>query len=63
MDINEILEINPYSLSKEEKHALLNERLHELTIFLIIPIYRFCLSDCSKNSNYVLVRKKILLKQ
>ena len=31
MDINEILEINPYSLSKEEKHALLNERLHELT--------------------------------
>ena len=31
MDINEILEIAPYSLSKEQKHALLNERLHELT--------------------------------
>lgn len=31
MDINKILEIEPYSLSKEEKHALLNERLHELT--------------------------------
>lgn len=31
MDINEILEIAPYSLSKEEKRALLNERLHELT--------------------------------
>ena len=31
MNINEILEIAPYSLSKEEKHALLNERLHELT--------------------------------
>lgn len=31
MDINEILEIAPYSLSKEKKHALLNERLHDLT--------------------------------
>lgn len=31
MDINEILEIAPYSLSKEEKHKLLNERLQELT--------------------------------
>ena len=31
MDINEILEIAPYSLSKEQKHSLLNERLHELT--------------------------------
>ena len=31
MDINEILDIEPYSLSKEEKHALLNNRLHELT--------------------------------
>ena len=31
MDINEILEIAPYSLSREEKRALLNERLHELT--------------------------------
>ena len=30
MDINEILEIKPYSLSKEEKHQMLNERLHEL---------------------------------
>ena len=31
MDINEILEIAPYSLSKEGKHTLLNERLHDLT--------------------------------
>lgn len=31
MDINEILEIDPYSLNKEEKHRLLNERLHALT--------------------------------
>lgn len=31
MDINEILEIAPYSLSKEQKYTLLNERLHELT--------------------------------
>ena len=32
MDINEILEIDPYSLDKEQKHQLLNERLHELTL-------------------------------
>lgn len=31
MDINEILEIKPYSLSKEAKHKMLNDRLHELT--------------------------------
>lgn len=31
MDINNILEIAPYSLSKGDKHRLLNERLHELT--------------------------------
>ena len=31
MDINEILEIAPYSLGKEEKHRLLNARLQELT--------------------------------
>ena len=31
MNINEILETAPYSLSKEEKHSLLNNRLHELT--------------------------------
>jgi phenylacetate-coenzyme A ligase PaaK-like adenylate-forming protein len=31
MDINEILEIAPYSLNKEEKHRPLNQRLHELT--------------------------------
>ncbi len=31
MDINEILETAPYSLSREEKHVLLNERLQELT--------------------------------
>lgn len=31
MDINEILENDPYSLSREEKRSLLNERLHELT--------------------------------
>lgn len=30
MDINELLEIKPYSLDKEAKHKLLNERLHEL---------------------------------
>lgn len=33
MDINRILEIEPYSLSRDEKHLLLNERLHELTRF------------------------------
>ena len=33
MDINEILSIEPYSLSREEKRALLNERLRELTRF------------------------------
>ena len=31
MDINQILEIAPYSLCKEEKHKLLNARLQELT--------------------------------
>ena len=31
MDINSILEISPYSLGKEEKRKLLNERLRELT--------------------------------
>lgn len=31
MDINEILEIAPYSLNQEEKHRLLNDRLHFLT--------------------------------
>jgi hypothetical protein len=31
MDINEILEIAPYSLDRTAKHKLLNERLHELT--------------------------------
>lgn len=31
MDINEILSIEPYSLSREEKHQLLNDRLQELT--------------------------------
>jgi hypothetical protein len=31
MDINEILSVAPYSLDKEAKHKLLNERLHELT--------------------------------
>ncbi len=31
MNIDEILEKRPYSLSREEKHKLLNERLHELT--------------------------------
>lgn len=31
MDINEILTIEPYSLSKEDKHRLLNDRLQELT--------------------------------
>ncbi|MGM9694708.1 MAG: acyl-protein synthetase, partial [Alloprevotella sp.] len=31
MNINDILEIAPYSLNKMQKHALLNERLHELT--------------------------------
>ncbi len=31
MDINEILEIAPYSLDREAKHTLLNERLAELT--------------------------------
>lgn len=31
MDINEILSVEPYSLSREEKRALLNDRLHELT--------------------------------
>lgn len=31
MNINEILEIAPYSLDKEEKRQLLNKRLHELT--------------------------------
>lgn len=31
MDINEILEIAPYSLDKSAKHALLNDRLQELT--------------------------------
>lgn len=33
MDINEILSIGPYSLSREEKRALLNDRLRELTRF------------------------------
>ena len=32
MDINEILEIDPYSLDKEQKHQLLNERLNELNL-------------------------------
>ena len=31
MELNDILNIEPYSLSKEEKRKLLNERLHELT--------------------------------
>lgn len=31
MDINKILDFEPYSLSKEEKHAMLNGRLKELT--------------------------------
>lgn len=31
MSIEDILNIPPYSLSREEKHAMLNERLHELT--------------------------------
>lgn len=31
MEINEILEISPYSLSKDQKRELLNNRLHELT--------------------------------
>lgn len=33
MDINEILEIAPYSLGKKDKQELLNNRLHELTRF------------------------------
>ena len=32
MDINEILNIAPYSLDKEQKHQLLNDRLHDLTL-------------------------------
>lgn len=31
MDINEILDIEPYSLKRTEKNAMLNERLQELT--------------------------------
>lgn len=31
MDINEILNIAPYSLDKEKKHQLINERMQELT--------------------------------
>jgi len=31
LNINEILEIESYSLSKEQKHQMLNERLHKLT--------------------------------
>lgn len=31
MDINEMLEIKPYSLNRREKHQMLNERLQELT--------------------------------
>lgn len=33
MDINEILEIAPYSLGKKDKQELLDNRLHELTRF------------------------------
>lgn len=32
MEINTILETGPFSLGREEKHALLNERLRELTV-------------------------------
>ncbi len=32
MGIDEILEIPPYSLGREEKHKMLNERLHNLTL-------------------------------
>jgi hypothetical protein len=42
MDINEILETAPYSLDREAKHRLLNERLHELTRhhYAACPEYR-----------------------
>jgi hypothetical protein len=42
MDINEILSIEPYSLSKEAKNRLLNERLQTLTRhhYLSCPEYR-----------------------
>lgn len=33
MDLEEILNIEPYSLDKDTKHKVLNERLHELTCY------------------------------
>ncbi len=42
MDINDILAIPPYSLSKEEKRLLLNQRIKELTVhhYKNCPAYR-----------------------
>lgn len=61
MDINEILEIKPYSLSKEAKHKMLNDRLHELTRkhYMECPSYKRMLDALGININYLPDYEKI----
>lgn len=61
MDINEILEIKPYSLSKEAKHKMLNDRLHELTRkhYMECPSYKRMLDALGIDINYLPDYEKI----
>lgn len=63
MDINEILEIKPYSLSKEAKHKMLNDRLHELTRkhYMECPSYKRMLDALGIDINYLPDYEKIPL--
>ena len=53
MDINEILNIAPYSLNKEQKHQLLNDRLRDLTRhhYKLCPKYRRMVNAYSLDIN------------
>lgn len=55
MDINEILSIEPYSLSREEKNKLLNERLQELTCmhYSKCEAYRHIIDACGLDINHL----------
>lgn len=55
MNINEILEIKPYSLSKEAKHKMLNDRLHELTRkhYMECPSYKRMLDALGIDIDYL----------
>lgn len=55
MEINDILSIEPYSLSKEEKHQLLNDRLHELTRhhYVSCPEYKRMMDAMGMDMNHL----------